>query len=149
MRDEFDLQRFVEAQEGDYASAREQLRAGRKRSHWMWYVFPQISGLGSSAMARRYAIRSLAEGRAYAGHEILGGRLRECVELTLAIDGRTAADIFSSPDDLKFRSSLTLFELAAPEQAVFGAAIEKYFDGVRDAATIEILRNRGDLPSVL
>ena len=147
MRDEFDLERFVAAQEGPYASAREELSAGRKRSHWMWYVFPQISGLGSSWTARRYAIGSLAEAKAYVNHEVLGRRLRECVELTLAIDGRTAADIFPSPDDLKFRSSLTLFEVAAPDQAVFGAAIEKYFGGARDTATIEILRGLGDLPS--
>jgi uncharacterized protein (DUF1810 family) len=137
MSDEFDLVRFVEAQARNYAEALAELRRGRKTSHWMWYVFPQIAGLGSSPMAQRYAIGSLAEARAYLRHPVLGLRLRECVEAALSVDHRSAHDIFGSPDDLKFRSSLTLFAAAAPGEPLFHEALRKYFAGLPDARTLE------------
>ena len=136
---DFDLNRFVRAQDPDYATVLAELRVGEKRSHWMWYVFPQVSGLGGSANARRYAIASLDEARAYLRHAVLGPRLRECVELVLAVKGRAVEQIFPYPDDLKFRSSMTLFERAAPAPDIFALAIDQYYGGVRDGATIEIL----------
>jgi uncharacterized protein (DUF1810 family) len=139
LADSFDLHRFVAAQEGVYESVRSELRAGRKRGHWMWYIFPQIQGLGSSAMARTYAIGSRDEARAYAEHPVLGSRLRECTRLVMAVPGKTAAQIFSSPDDLKFRSSMTLFERSAPEPGVFRAALRQYFDGEPDRLTLDVL----------
>jgi uncharacterized protein (DUF1810 family) len=143
MADPFDLQRFVTAQAPVMAQVREELRAGAKRSHWMWFVFPQVSGLGFSAMAARYAISSLAEARAYLAHPVLGPRLRECTELVLAVEGRDAHAILGSPDDLKFRSSMTLFAIASPAEPLFQAAIDKYFGGEPDEATAEILRSQG------
>jgi uncharacterized protein (DUF1810 family) len=134
------LNRFLEAQEGVYPQALAELRAGRKRSHWMWFVFPQIAGLGSSPTAQRYAITSLDEARAYAEHPVLGARLRECAEALLAVDG-TAADIFGYPDDLKLRSSMTLFARAADDPAVFQAVLDKYYDGP-DNRTLELLPPR-------
>ena len=134
--DPFDLERFADAQAPAIDRVRAELRAGRKRSHWMWFVFPQIAGLGSSAMAVRYAIGSPAEARAYLAHAVLGARLRECAQLVLAVEGRTAHQIFGSPDDLKFHSSMTLFATAADGAGVFDAALEKYFGGQRDAATL-------------
>ena len=142
MSDRFDLQRFLDAQARNYPAALEELRAGRKTSHWMWYVFPQIAGLGFSAMAQTYAIGSLAEASAYLDHPVLGERLRDCVRATLAVRGRSAHEIFGSPDDLKFRSSLTLFAEAAPGEPLFRAALDAYFAGAPDAATIEKLRAR-------
>jgi len=139
MRDAFDLQRFVDAQARNYDDALAELRAGRKASHWMWYVFPQSAGLGRSAMAQTYAIGSLAEARAYLAHPVLGPRLRDCVAAALAVQGRTAHQIFGSPDDLKFRSSLTLFARAAPGEPLFGQALDRYFGGEPDPATLRIL----------
>jgi uncharacterized protein (DUF1810 family) len=116
-----------------------ELRAGRKDSHWMWYVFPQIAGLGLSAMAQTYAIASLAEARAYLEHPVLGDRLVDCVAAVVGVKGRSAHQIFGSPDDVKFRSSLTLFAQAAPDQPLFRRALELYFDGEPDPRTLEIL----------
>ncbi|MDI9847998.1 DUF1810 domain-containing protein [Rhodoblastus sp. 17X3] len=127
--DPFDLQRFVAAQDGVYETVREELRAGRKRSHWMWYVFPQGAGLGASVMAQLYAIGSLDEARAFLAHPVLGPRLRECAELVNRVEGRTLLEIFGDPDRLKFCSSMTLFERAAPGEAVFVRALEKYCGG--------------------
>lgn len=134
--DEFNLARFVEAQEPVYAKALAELQAGRKRSHWMWFVFPQIQGLGSSEMAQRYAIASGDEAAAYLAHPVLGRRLRECAGIVAALDGPSAHAIFGHPDDLKFRSSMTLFADVAPDEAVFQACIDKYFEGEADPETL-------------
>jgi len=131
-----DLQRFVDAQRPVYDRVASELGAGHKRSHWMWFVFPQIAGLGSSAMARRYALADLAEARAYLAHPVLGPRLVACTTLVLAVDGRSAHQIFGSPDDLKFRSSMTLFGRAAGPRSAFHRALDTYFDGVPDALTL-------------
>jgi uncharacterized protein (DUF1810 family) len=139
MADRFDLSRFVQAQQGIYGQAVAELRAGRKRSHWMWFVFPQLAGLGHSAMAQRYAIASLDEARAYLEHPVLGARLRECSGSVLAVEGRSVHEIFGSPDDLKFHSSMTLFHCAAPDEAVFGDCLRKYFAGREDAVTVSRL----------
>lgn len=130
-----DLQRFVDAQQGVIDAVRDELRAGRKRSHWMWFVFPQLQGLGSSAMAQHYGIASLEEARAYLAHAVLGPRLRECCALMLGVPHRSAHDILGSPDDLKFRSCLTLFALAAPQEAVFRDALQRFYGGEMDART--------------
>jgi uncharacterized protein (DUF1810 family) len=136
----FNLQRFVDAQHGVMDAVRAELRAGRKRSHWMWFVFPQLQGLGSSAMAQHYGIASLQEARAYVAHAVLGPRLRECCALMLAVPDRSAHDILGSPDDLKFRSCLTLFALAAPQEAVFRDALQRFYGGEMDARTEALLR---------
>ena len=133
------LQRFVDAQEPVYPQARAELAAGSKTSHWMWFVFPQMRGLGRSAMAHHYGIASLDEARAYLAHPVLGTRLRDCCELVLALQGRSAHQIFGSPDDSKFRSSLTLFGRAAAGEAVFSACLRKYFGGVEDQATLDLI----------
>ena len=133
------LERFVEAQEAVYARALTELRAGKKQSHWMWFIFPQIAGLGHSAMAQMYAIASLDEARAYLAHPLLGARLRECCEAVMAIEGKTAHQIFGSPDDLKFRSCLTLFARATPDQPLFQDLLEKYYDGEADELTLQKL----------
>jgi uncharacterized protein (DUF1810 family) len=139
LQDPFHLDRFVAAQEPVIDRVRDELRRGRKTSHWMWFVFPQIAGLGMSAMSQRFAIASLDEARAYLAHPVLGPRLSECVGLVLAVEGKSAHDIFGSPDDMKLRSSLTLFaEVAADD--VFGKALDKYYGGRRDEATLELLR---------
>jgi uncharacterized protein (DUF1810 family) len=144
--DRYDLQRFVEAQADVYEQACAELRAGRKRSHWMWFVFPQIRGLGSSEMAVRYAISSLEEARAYLDHAVLGARLRECAGIVCELKGKSASEIFGYPDDLKFHSSMTLFAEAAALFAeaagggVFREALEKYFGGAMDSGTLERLR---------
>jgi uncharacterized protein (DUF1810 family) len=140
MDDRYDLQRFVEAQADTYAQAVRELAEGRKRSHWMWFVFPQLRGLGRSAMAARFGIASLAEARAYLAHPLLGARLEECTGLTLRIEGRPINAIFGTPDDLKFNSCMTLFDAAAPEAARFKQALRKYFDGMPDARTLDLLR---------
>ena len=140
--DPFDLKRFVRAQESDYKPALEEIAAGRKRSHWMWYIFPQFAGLGLSPTSRHYAIGSLDEARAYLAHPILGSRLIECAEATLAVEGRSAHDIFGSPDDMKLRSSVTLFALVSPEHSVFHRVLEKYFDGKRDERTLDLVAHR-------
>ena len=132
------LGRFVEAQAPVHDRALAELKAGRKQSHWMWFVFPQITGLGRSPMAQHYAIQNLAEARAYLAHPLLGTRLRECIRAVLDVEGKTAREIFGSPDDLKFRSSMTLFAHAAPGEELFRAALEKYFDG-EDQLTVEKL----------
>jgi uncharacterized protein (DUF1810 family) len=134
--DPFHLERFVEAQDGVYESVCEELRRGEKRSHWMWFIFPQIRGLGKSPMAERFAIGSLEEARAYLGHAILGARLRECTELVNAVEGRSASEIFGFPDDLKFHSSMTLFARAGEGDALFREALRKYFAGKEDEVTV-------------
>ena len=139
MSDPHDLERFVRAQEQDHARALAELKRGRKETHWMWYVFPQIAGLGSSDFAMRYAIRSLDEARAYLAHPVLGPRLIACAEAVLGVTGRSAYDIFGPPDDIKLRSSATLFECAAGEGSVFAQVLDRYFDGARDPATLRLL----------
>jgi len=134
-----DLGRFVEAQAATYGTALAELRRGRKQSHWMWFVFPQISGLGSSPTARFYAIADLAEARAYLAHPLLGSRLRETVEAINALPGDDAHAVFGSPDDRKLRSCLTLFQVAAPDEPVFGRALDKYFGGAPDPLTLDRL----------
>lgn len=134
----FDLQRFVAAHAPVYAQVRAELRNGHKTTHWMWFIFPQVAGLGRSPMAVRFAIGSTAEARAYLAHPLLGARLRECTDLVLGVEGRTAHEIFGSPDDLKFRSSMTLFAVVAIGETIFAAALRKYFV-VGDARTLEIL----------
>jgi uncharacterized protein (DUF1810 family) len=136
MADRFDLERFVAVQARTYEHARRELEAGRKESHWMWFIFPQIAGLGQSAMSVRFALRSLDEARAYLAHPALGPRLRDCARLALAAEGRSARDIFGPIDEMKFRSSMTLFARAAPEEGVFQRCLDKYFAGERDPATL-------------
>jgi uncharacterized protein (DUF1810 family) len=137
MDDPFDLQRFVDAQAPVYAQVVAELRAGRKHSHWMWFIFPQIAGLGHSEAARHFAIASRAEAAAYLAHPVLGPRLRECCRLATLVEGRSARQIFGTPDDMKFRSSLTLFAAATTDNAIFTAALEKYFAGAPDRLTLE------------
>jgi uncharacterized protein (DUF1810 family) len=137
--DPHDLHRFMRAQEGDYARALSEVRAGEKRSHWMWYVFPQIAGLGFSARSVRYSIRSLDEARAYLAHPVLGKRLIECFEALLDVKDRSAFDIFGSPDDRKLKSSATVFAIVSAEDSVFHRVLEKYFDGEMDRKTLRLL----------
>ena len=132
----FELNRFVDAQAPVMRNVLSELRSGRKRSHWMWFVFPQLAGLGNSAMAVRYAITSLAEARAYLTHPVLGARLRECTTLVLEAPVSPIDAIFGYPDNLKFHSSMTLFAAAAPDEPVFTSALTKYFAGKPDAATL-------------
>ncbi len=139
MSDAFDFSRFLQAQDAVLAQVRSELAAGRKRSHWMWFVFPQLAGLGHSAMARRYAISSLREAQAYLAHPVLGPRLVECTELVNRAAGRSAHEIFGSPDDLKFRSCMTLFASALPGPSLFRDALDKYFAGAPDRMTTEKL----------
>lgn len=138
--DPFDLERFVAAQRSHYVTALAELRAGRKRTHWMWFVFPQMLGLGRSSTSTHYAIRSLEEARRYLAHPALGPRLAECAEALLAVEGRSASDIFGYPDDLKLRSSMTLFAEAAGPGSVFERVLRKYCGGRADARTLELLR---------
>jgi uncharacterized protein (DUF1810 family) len=137
--DPYDLGRFLEAQEGDYERALAEIASGRKRSHWMWYIFPQIDGLGSSSTSRRYAIKSLDEARAYLDHPILGLSLRECAEAVVRLEGRTAREIFGSPDDLKLKSCATLFACVSPPGSVFERLLTKYYQGRRDDKTLYLL----------
>jgi uncharacterized protein (DUF1810 family) len=130
------LQRFIDAQAPVYDTVIEELRQGRKRNHWIWYIFPQIQGLGRSEMAAHYAIGSLDEARAYLDHPLLGMRLRECTRLVCAIEGRSITQIMGPPDDMKFRSSMTLFDAAAPADTLFAGALDRYFGGGRDALTL-------------
>jgi uncharacterized protein (DUF1810 family) len=139
MADPYHLARFVDAQGPLYEQVTRELRAGRKASHWMWYVFPQLRGLGWSPTAQYYGISSFAEAQAYLAHPVLGPRLGECVRLVLGVQGRTAQQIFGYPDDLKFRSCLTLFAAAAPDPLPFTQALAKYYGGEPDPATIERL----------
>jgi uncharacterized protein (DUF1810 family) len=140
--DPHDLDRFVQAQAASYAQALAELRAGRKRSHWSWFILPQVDGLGSSAMATRYAIRSLAEAKAYLGHPLLGARLRECVAAMNAHSGTSARDILGDVDATKFRSCLTLFAQACPSEPLFAEALDRFFAGEPDQATLAILARR-------
>jgi uncharacterized protein (DUF1810 family) len=137
--DLYDLDRFVDAQRDTYAEAIAEIRSGRKRSHWMWFVFPQIAGLGRSATSRRYAIRSAAEAEAYLAHPILGPRLRESAEAVLAVERRSALEMFGSPDDLKLRSCVTLFAIVSPPGSVFERVLGRYFGGERDSTTLRLL----------
>jgi uncharacterized protein (DUF1810 family) len=130
------LTRFVEAQRTSYDRALAEIVGGHKRSHWMWYIFPQLAGLGFSAMSRQYAIQSVAEAQAYLRHPILGPRLAACAAAVLAIDGRTAVEIFGSPDDRKLRSCATLFAQVSPDDSVFHRVLKKYFAGEPDAVTL-------------
>jgi uncharacterized protein (DUF1810 family) len=139
MDDRFQLQRFVEAQRPVYETVLSELRTGRKRSHWMWFIFPQISGLGRSPTARTFAVSSLAEAAAYLAHPTLGPRLRECSALVSSIEGRSVDEIFDYPDDLKFHSSMTLFAQAAPQEPIFAACLQKYFGGQGDPRTMALL----------
>jgi uncharacterized protein (DUF1810 family) len=134
--DPYDLQRFVDAQDRIYDTAVDELVAGRKRSHWMWFVFPQLRGLGRSPTAVRFGISSIDEARAYLAHELLGPRLHECTRLVAQIDGRTAQQIFGWPDDMKLRSSMTLFARAASDNEDFVAVLDKFYGGEEDPATV-------------
>jgi uncharacterized protein (DUF1810 family) len=136
MADPFNLQRFVDAQAGTYDAVRDELRGGRKRSHWIWFIFPQLAGLGSSPTAARYAISSLAEAQAYLAHDVLGPRLRECSRLVNAIAGTSIEQIFGWPDNLKVRSSMTLFALATDDNDEFVALLTKYYNGEQDPVTV-------------
>ena len=138
MTDPFDLERFLRAQEPVFRAVLGELAQGRKRTHWMWFVFPQIAGLGFSAMSQRYAIGSRAEAAAYLSHPVLGPRLIDCTRLVLAVQGRTINAILGAPDDAKFRSSMTLFG-AVSDEPIFGEALAKYFEGEHDGTTLEIL----------
>ena len=140
--DRFDLARFIAAQAPVFEQALAELRAGNKRTHWMWFIFPQGAGLGRSAMSARYAIGSLEEARCYLAHPLLGPRLRLCVAAVLGVPDRTAGQIFGYPDDLKFHSSLTLFARAAPDEALFREALERFFSGREDEAALAGLRKQ-------
>lgn len=134
-----DLQIFVQAQENIYEQALAELKNGSKESHWMWFVFPQIAGLGNSATTRKYAVPNLADAKAYLSHDLLGSRLRECTEAVLAVEGRSAYEILGSPDDMKLKSCMTLFELADGPDSIFSDILEKYFEGQRDERSLTIL----------
>jgi uncharacterized protein (DUF1810 family) len=138
----FGLERFVSAQESIYGQALAELRGGRKRTHWMWFIFPQIEGLGHSATSIHYSVKSLEEARAYLQHPVLGPRLRECAEALCALEGRTASDIFGFPDDLKLRSSMTLFAAVAETGSVFARVLDKYFQGRHDDRTLQLLKRK-------
>lgn len=138
--DPFNLSRFLGVQEEDYEPALAEIRAGKKQSHWMWYIFPQMAGLGSSPMAQRYAIKSRAEAAAYLAHPVLGPRLVACAEAAVAVERKTAFDIFGWPDDMKLRSSATLFAAVSPPGSVFEKLLVKYFRGEPDPRTLELLQ---------
>jgi uncharacterized protein (DUF1810 family) len=142
--DPYDLQRFVTAQERVLDDVRAELRRGRKTSHWMWFVFPQVAGLGSSPTAQHYALSGLDEARAYLAHPVLGRRLVECAELAAAVERGGAAEVFGYPDDLKLRSSMTLFARAAPDVPAFAAVLDRYFDGEPDPRTLDRLQVESD-----
>lgn len=137
--DPYDLERFVEAQRGVFDEACAELRRGPKTGHWIWFIFPQIAGLGFSAMSQRYSIQSLDEARAYLAHPVLGPRLREICEIVNGIKGKTAHEIFGSPDDMKLRSSMTLFAHATEDNGLFVEVLRKYFGGVEDARTLDLM----------
>lgn len=139
MSDAYNLHRFLHAQAPTYHTVLAELRSGRKSSHWIWFIFPQIAGLGHSAMAQQFAIGSLDEAKVYLQHPVLGQRLRECTQLVLDVNGRSADEIFPYPDNLKFRSCITLFMIAATDNALFKNALLKYFDGQPDQLTLDIL----------
>lgn len=137
--DPYHLDRFIQAQAHDHERALDEIKSGKKRSHWMWYIFPQIEGLGFSSMSQRFAIKSLAEAEAYLNHPVLGPRLVQCAEAALSVDGRSALQIFGSPDDMKLRSCATLFACASPAGSVFERLIDKFFEGHRDNQTLRLL----------
>ena len=137
--DPFDLNRFTEAQEGIYDRVMAELRGGWKRSHWMWFIFPQIEGLGRSSVSRRYAIKSMEEAREYLKHPLLGPRLSDCAQTVLDIEGRSASEVFGFPDDLKLRSSMTLFATVSEPGSVFALVLDKFFNGDRDERTLQLL----------
>lgn len=139
MGDLFDLERFVNAQDEVYEAVQAELARGKKTSHWMWFVFPQLKGLGFSSTAQHFGIAGREEAHAYWMHSVLGPRLKECTELVLAVPGKTAREIFGTPDDLKFRSSMTLFGAVAPEEEAFQKALKKYYGGAGDSKTIALL----------
>ena len=139
MKDPHDLERFVTAQEGDYATALREIAAGRKRTHWMWYIFPQAAGLGFSLMAQRYAIKDADEARAYLAHPVLGERLQACARAALGHEGKSATEIFGTPDDLKLRSSATLFAAVSPEGSVFHWLLARFYPAGPDPATLQLL----------
>lgn len=141
MPEPYDLQRFVDAQQSIYPQALAELRAGYKQSHWMWFVFPQITGLGHSSMAQRYAIADLHEAQAYLQHPLLGPRLEECAQAMLQHSDRTARQILGSPDDMKLRSSMTLFATAAPERTIFQQLLDSFYGGKADPETLKRLRD--------
>ena len=134
-----DLDRYVEAQRSHYDHALAEIRRGRKRTHWMWFIFPQIAGLGSSPTSQHYAIRDRAEAEAYLRHSVLGPRLIECAEAAAAVEGRTVAEVFGYPDDLKLRSCATLFGVVSPTGSVFERLLDKYFGGRPDEKTLQLL----------
>ena len=140
MSDPHNLQRFIDAQKRDYQSALAEITAGRKVSHWMWYVFPQYDGLGFSSTSKHYAIKSPEEATGYLEHPILGPRLSECVGALLSVTGRTAYEIFGSPDDMKLKSSMTLFAHVSPEGSAFGQVLDEFFEGQLDHKTLELIR---------
>jgi uncharacterized protein (DUF1810 family) len=140
MTDAYNLQRFIDAQTSVYDEVLQELGQGQKSSHWIWFIFPQIHGLGHSYMSRKFAVSSLQEAEAYILHPILGPRLRECTRLVLDVEGKTIQQILGPPDDLKFRSSITLFARATAENKIFEDALQKYFEGIGDNQTIEMLR---------
>ncbi|MFP4008943.1 MAG: DUF1810 domain-containing protein [Spirulinaceae cyanobacterium] len=137
--DPYNLRRFLEAQAVNYDDALAELKAGEKRSHWMWYIFPQYKGLGMSRMSQKYAIRSLDEARAYLEHPILGDRLLECSETVLSIDDCSAYDIFGSPDDLKLHSCATLFAVVSPPDSLFMQILDRFYNGEKDRQTLDLL----------
>jgi uncharacterized protein (DUF1810 family) len=137
--DPYDLGRFMQAQRGDFERALAEIAGGRKRSHWMWYVFPQLDGLAFSSTSKFYAIKSLDEARAYLAHPVLGPRLRQCAEAALGVEGRSATEVFGSPDDLKLRSCATLFACVSPPGSVFHRLLDKYYGGERDRKTLRLL----------
>jgi len=146
--DPYDLERFVQAQAHDFEIALAEITSGRKRSHWMWYIFPQFAGLGFSAMSQRYAIRSVAEAQAYLSHPMLGPRLMQCCEALLAVTGRSAHEIFDSPDDMKLQSCATLFASVTPADSVFAHVLAQYFHGERDQKTLNFLLHNPNLKSL-
>jgi uncharacterized protein (DUF1810 family) len=139
MDDLYDLNRFVQAQKNDYERALSEVKHGRKRSHWMWYIFPQFDGLGVSQTTKRYAIKSVAEAKAYLSHPVLGPRLMECVEAVLSVEERSVYEIFGSPDDMKLKSCATLFAYVSPAGSVFDRLLDKFFQGDRDPKTLCLL----------
>ena len=146
--DPYDLNRFLRAQEDDYGQALSEIKSGQKRTHWMWYILPQIDGLAFSSTSKHYAIKSVAEAKAYLAHPVLGPRLRECAEAAVGVEGRSAEAIFGSPDDLKLRSCATLFACVSPPGSVFDRLLAKYYGGERDGKTLRLLGlDRGPGPS--
>ncbi len=137
--DPYQLSRFVRAQQDDFKRASAEIRSGKKRTHWMWYIFPQFDGLAFSSTSKHYAIKSIEEAKAYLNHAILGPRLLECMEAALSVEGRSVRDIFGSPDDLKLRSCATLFACVSPPGSVFERLLEKYYQGERDEKTLRLL----------